>query len=325
MSKNQIIGLVVAAVVFVFVAVTSAITNSVMKSINFMDVLSEGSIYPVTGDYIGVVHVKGTMLETTTTTPFETLQYDHQRILNSIEEMKNSGNNKGLLLYVDSGGGGIYESEELHHKLMEYRNATARPVYVYMGRYAASGGYYVSAASDGRIYANMNTLTGSIGVITSYLNLYELFEEHGIKYVSITSGEHKDMLGLAKEELEGDNAVMQAVIDEMYERFVEVVAEGRGMSVSDVKKIADGRILTAKQALEADLIDGIMTYEELKELITEEWGGAVTIFEPEVELSLFASMFATANQLRTKSDAQAIIEAFEKRGNGVIMYYAQLS
>src|SRR5699024_10424797 len=174
-------------------------------------------------------------------------------------------NNKGILLYVDSPGGTVYESEELYLKLKEYKETTDRPVWDYMAHYAASGGYMVSMAAD-RIYANPNTVTGSIGVIMSGYDLTGLYEKLGIRYVSITSGENKDSSQLTDEQI----AIYQTQVDEYYNKFVGIVSEGRSMSEDDVKALADGRTYTAKQAQENGLIDEISLYEDMKDAMSKE-------------------------------------------------------
>jgi protease-4 len=188
---------------------------------------------------------------------------------------------------------------------------------------AASGGYYIAMASDKQVYANRNTITASIGVVLSYMSLHELFESLGIEDVRITSGEHKDIMSSGKKVNDADNAILQSMIDEYFDRFAEVVAAGRGMSDSDVRKIADGRIMTAKQAYEADLIDGVKTYEEVKELIHGDLGENISIYEPTTTGDFWSSLLSVSNN-RTKSDAQALIEYYEKSGNGAFMYYVQL-
>ena len=110
-------------------------------------------------------------------------------------------------------------------KLKEYKETTDRPVWDYMAHYAASGGYMVSMAAD-RIYANPNTVTGSIGVIMSGYDLTGLYEKLGIRYVSITSGENKDSSQLTDEQI----AIYQTQVDEYYNKFIGIVSEGRSMS-----------------------------------------------------------------------------------------------
>ena len=124
------------------------------------------------------------------------------------------GNNQGILLYVDSPGGTVYESEELYLKLKEYKEQTGRPVWDYMAHYAASGGYLISMAAD-KIYANPNTTTGSIGVIMSGFDMTGLYEKLGIRYVSITSGDFKDSSKMTDEQI----AVYQEQVDEFYSKF----------------------------------------------------------------------------------------------------------
>ena len=114
-----------------------------------------------------------------------------------------------------------------------------RPIWDYMAHYAASGGYMVSMASD-KIYANSNTTTGSIGVIMSGYDMSGLYKKLGIRYVSITSGKNKDRSKFTDEQI----AIYQDQINEAYEKFVNIVADGRDMSVEDVKKLADGRTYT---------------------------------------------------------------------------------
>ena len=108
-----------------------------------------------------------------------------------IDRLMMDDHNRGILLYVDSPGGTVYESEELYDRLQEYRDLTGRPIWCYMAHYAASGGYMAAVASD-KIYANMNTVTGSIGVIMSGYDMTGLYEKLGIRYYSITSGDYKD-------------------------------------------------------------------------------------------------------------------------------------
>jgi len=129
MNKKQLIGLIVAGVVFVFVCSSSVLVNTVSKrlgtSLNLSD--SESSL-PLT-PYIGVVSVEGTIMDSNSTTSFLSNGYNHKETLKLIEDMKNSASNKGILLYVNSPGGGVYESDELYLKLKEYKEETGRPVW----------------------------------------------------------------------------------------------------------------------------------------------------------------------------------------------------
>jgi protease-4 len=198
--------------------------------------------------------------------------YHHGWTMETLDRLMEDDNNRGLLLYVDSPGGSVYESDELYLKIMEYKAVTERPVYVYMGSMAASGGYYISAPAD-RIYANRNTWTGSIGVIIGTLfDVSGFLEKHGVKATEITSGANKGMGSYFEPMTEEQRALFQGLVDEAYEQFVGIVADGRGMSVDAVRQIADGRVLTARQALEASLIDEIALETDALEAIKADLG-----------------------------------------------------
>lgn len=328
MNKKQVIGLVVAAALFIITGVSSVFTNSLAETMrlssekmiqNSMEqALSGGYSFdaPLT-DYVAVVRVEGVIQQQFETGLFETPNgYQHNTTMDYIDNLMQDGNNVGILLYVDSPGGSVYESDELYQKLMRYKEATGRPVWGYMAHYAASGGYFVSAAAD-RIYANPNTVTGSIGVIMSGLDMTGLYEKLGIRYISITSGENKDSSRMTEEQLE----IYQSQVDECYERFVEVVARGRDMEPDEVKKLADGRTYTAKQALANGLVDDIGLYEDVQDLIVGE-AGTATFYELESTAgSMFSSLFGSFSGIVPKSEAQVLRELAEETHGG-LQYYA---
>ncbi|MGN1266421.1 MAG: signal peptide peptidase SppA, partial [Dorea sp.] len=225
----------------------------------------------------------------------------------------------GILLYVDSPGGTVYESEELYLKLQEYKEVTGQPVWVYMAHYAASGGYMVSMAAD-KIYANPNTTTGSIGVIMSGYDMTGLYEKLGIEYISITSGKNKDSSQMTDEQME----IYQEQVDEYYERFVDIVEDGRDMSEKEVKKLADGRTYTAKQALKHGLIDEIALYEDMQDSMQNELG-VKEIYHQELDYyeDDWMSFFYKIKEMMPKSEAQILKETAAEMESGVPMYYAE--
>lgn len=321
MNKKQLVGLIVAAVVFVFVCSSSILMNTVSKNLGTSYNLSalENSL-PLT-PYIGVVSVEGTIMDTGSTTSFMGSGYNHKRTLELIEDMKNSASNKGILLYVNSPGGGVYESDELYLKLKEYKEETGKPVWTYMSNQACSGGYYIAMASD-KVYSNRNAWTGSIGVIISLTNLKELYENIGIKGIYITSGDNKAMGAADLDLTEEQHGILQSLVDESYEQFVEIVADGRKMTKDEVKKIADGRILSAKQALNSNFIDEIATYEEVKDAFSMELGD-VEIYTPKNNDPFgLSSLFAYISSLKPRSDTEIMAELIKVNGSGVPMYYA---
>lgn len=324
MKKKQIIGLVVAAALFVGVSAASVFTNTISKNLlqsSADDIINLGGSYqfnPPSEDYIAIVRVEGTIQEQSGSSILEASSgYQHDSTMNYIDELMDDSNNKGILLYVDSPGGTVYESEELYQKLKEYKETTKRPIWDYMAHYAASGGYMVSMASD-KIYANSNTTTGSIGVIMSGYDMSGLYKKLGIRYVSITSGKNKDSSKFTNEQI----AIYQDQINEAYEEFANIVADGRDMSVEDVKKLADGRTYTAKQAKNNGLIDEISLYPDMKDAMSKKLGTS-TFYEMESDEELLQSLFSKAESLVPKSEAQVLTETAKSVESGVPMYYAE--
>lgn len=322
MKKKQIIGLVIAVVLFIVTGVISVLTNTISQNI-----LQENIGMMLTGnfefqapadDYIGIVEVSGTIQEQTSVGMFETPEgYQHTTTLEYIDNLMGDSNNRGILLYVDSPGGTVYESEELYLKLMEYKETTGRPIWGYMAHYAASGGYMISMAAD-KIFANSNTVTGSIGVIMSGYDLSGLYEKLGIRYFSITSGENKDSSVMTDEQME----IYQTQVDECYARFVEIVSAGRGMSEDEVKALADGRTYSASQALDNGLIDSISLYEDMKDTMGKELG-VDTFYSLQSSSNFLSSLFTQARELMPKSEAQILTETAAELESGVLMYYAE--
>jgi protease IV len=224
-------------------------------------------------NHIAVVFVEGVITASASGGILsEAAGYDHTFVMNSIDMAMDNTTNKGLMLYVNSPGGGVYESDELYLKIKEYKQTTNRPVYTYMGSMAASGGYYIAAPTD-KIIANRNCWTGSIGVtMGTYYDISGLLEQYGVKSVTITAGDNKAMGSytdpLTKEQL----AILQSLVDEAYDQFVTIVAEGRNMELAKVVELADGRIYTARQAMELGLVDDIGTFEEAVSKLQEDKG-----------------------------------------------------
>lgn len=258
--------LIIGAVVLVIVLMTTGcnkMVTEVKNGIKGTDITKVETDFGY--NYIGVVHVKGEISEDGTDT------YNHEYILNSIDAMINDDENKGMILCVDTPGGSVFASDELYLKVKEYQKKTGRPVYSSMQSMAASGGYYISASCD-KIIANRNCWTGSIGVTMGTLyDVTGLLEKAGIKTQTITSGKNKAM-GSSTEKMTAEQRdIMQSLIDEAYDQFVGIVAEGRKMKKSEVMKLADGRIYTAKQAKKVGLVDEIGTLQEAVEDMQKEY------------------------------------------------------
>lgn len=209
------------------------------------------------GEYIGVLHIETSISESGSSS-----LYNHSYLLSSIESMTDDERNKGIVLYLNTPGGSVYASDELYLALKKYQEDTGRPVYSAMQSMCASGGYYISANAD-KIYANRNCWTGSIGVtIGTLYDISDLLDNLGIRTNTITSGKNKAIGSNTQRLTSEQREIFQSLVDEAYEQFVGIVAEGRDMKLSKVKKLADGRIYSALQAKENGLVDEIGTFEE---------------------------------------------------------------
>ncbi|WP_428769036.1 signal peptide peptidase SppA [Treponema sp. HNW] len=205
-------------------------------------------------DYIAVLYIEGVIQDANES-------YNQDWLLDTIADLSKDRKNRGILLYIDSPGDGVYQSDEVYLALEDYKYKTENPVWAYMGPLAASGGYYIACAAD-VIYANRNTLTGSIGVISATsIDLTELLTRYGIKMTTVTAGKNKNMFNINSPLTDEHRAIMQSVADEAYDQFTQIVAESRDMPLKEVRRLADGRIYTALQAEKNGLVDYVDTYE----------------------------------------------------------------
>jgi len=160
---------------------------------------------------------------------------------------------RAVVLRINSPGGQAAASQEIYREVTRIRDA-GKPVIASIGDVAASGGYYVASAAD-KIIAEPGAMTGSIGVISTIPQIADLLEKLGIEYVIIKGGEFKDIGSPYREITPEEKELLQDMIDDVHDQFINDIAAGRGLQVEDVREIADGRILTGRQAKELELID----------------------------------------------------------------------
>lgn len=210
---------------------------------------------------------------------------------------------KGMLLSIDSPGGGVTASDILYEKVRQFRSETGRPVVASLMNVAASGGYYVACAAD-KIVAHRTTITGSIGVMIPLYNASALLKKIGISTETVSSGPFKDIASpwveKDEEQRKKERKILQSLIDEMYETFVEAVAEGRDMEVAKVRGLADGKIYTAEQALKHGLIDGIGYRDDALDVLKELAGireAHVVKYERAVSLGEVVSLWLKGPRL----------------------------
>lgn len=225
---------------------------------------------------VEVIDIAGEIAESGST-------YNQAFIEKRITIAQNDPNNVAIMLLINSPGGAVYESDETYLALMDYKEETGRPVYAYCEDYCASGGYYIASAAD-EIVANRNSFVGSIGVICGqFVDATELLEKLGIDITTVHSGANKLMGSSYKSPTEEQIAIYQKLSDEIYDRFVGIVADSRDMSDADVRALADGRIYSAQQGVDNGLVDDIMTQEEFDDHLRELLGDDISFYHQTYE------------------------------------------
>ena len=237
------------------------------------------------GDAVGVIYVEGEISNTADgIAPIQTNVASAPAIIEFLQQAESAPAVKAILLHINTPGGGVVASDEIHYQLTRMQ----KPVVVWMGDMAASGGYYIAAAAD-HIVAHPDTLTGSIGVITQILNVEELMKKVGVEMSVIKSSGLKDIGSMYREMTDDEKALWQGIINETYEHFVQVVAEGRKMDPARVRELADGRIYTGRQALELGLVDEVGNLSDAVRVAAEMGGiqGEPRLLEYQRSVSLF--------------------------------------
>ena len=223
-----------------------------------------------TGARIGIVELKGTIGETQQ-------GVDADKVVKLLKKYEKDDDIKAIVLRVDSPGGAVAPSQEIHDAVV--RTKKSKKVVVSMGNLAASGGYYVSAPAD-KIYAEPGTLTGSIGVIFMHFNVRGLLDWAKVEETTLKTGKYKDTLSPFRPVAETDKEEIQGLSDDIYGQFVDAVAKGRGLPEAKVREIAEGRIYTGRKAKELKLVDEL---GGLDDAVAAAWQLAGQGGEPKVQ------------------------------------------
>lgn len=313
--KNILAFLGVIIVIVILGHSCKGISQSFIGSIEETDLPDE--------DYVAILDVNGLIWDGENDLLSEG-GYDHQWTMEKIDAMIDDPYNVGLILSIDSPGGSVFTSDELYFKIKEYQTKTNRPVYASMQSMATSGGYYIAAPAD-KIYANRNTITGSIGItMGNHFDLSGLMERYGIKSEPLTSGPNKAMGDNTRPLTDEQRQIYASIISDAYEQFVDVVAEGRDMDKNEVQKLADGRIYTARQAVDNGLVDEIATLAEVSDKILGEEGieDAVVIEVTYEVHSIWNDLLRGAFVAMPKysGDVEAIISLVNKQSKMPVSY-----
>jgi protease-4 len=209
-------------------------------------------------DRIALIRIEGVIL-------------DAQETLGELKKFSENPSVKAIVLRIDSPGGGVVPSQEIYDAVRRVRTKSNKAVIASMGSVAASGGYYIAAATD-RIVANPGTLTGSIGVIMEMANVEGLLQKIGVEGVVVKSGKYKDVGSPLRKMSDEERGLLQTVMDDVHKQFIEAVAEGRSLEVPEVQALADGRIFTGRQAKAAKLVDELGNLEDAIQLAADVVG-----------------------------------------------------
>lgn len=219
------------------------------------------------GKSIALIHLTGTIADGEDSGTLLNPQTGVGGVLSALREVRESSNFKVVVLRINSPGGTVGTSQEIYDEVKRVK-ASGKKVIVSMGDIAASGGYYVAVGAD-KIVAHPGTLTGSIGVIFSTVNLEEVMKKIGVRSEVIKSGPYKDIGSATRAMTPEERKLLQSLIDDSYDQFVTAVAEGRNMSKEKVKTFANGSIFTGRQAKELGLVDQLGGLYESVELAKE--------------------------------------------------------
>lgn len=193
------------------------------------------------------------------------------RVREELDRARKDRSVKALVLRINSPGGGVTASDTLYHEIRKFKADTGAKVVAHLMDLGTSGAYYAALAAD-RIVAQPTTVTGSIGVIMVRLDATGLMEKAGLHALEITSGERKNMGSLFRPVSPEEKKMFQGVVDALFGRFADTVAEERKLSRDAVKQVSDGRILTSREAKAAGLIDQIGYLEDALETARKEAG-----------------------------------------------------
>jgi len=310
MQRRRWIALLIA-VVLIFMSIGVRFTTTIASGL-FADLFELDEIYFEERelregglDKIAVINLDGVIMDLGAPGLFD--EYNHEQFLLMLEQAFSNELVDAVILQVNSPGGGVHETAEIHRLIVESQELYDKPFYVSMGSMAASGGYYVAAPAD-KIFAEATTLTGSIGVIMENVNYAGLAEKHGVKFNTIKSGKHKDIMSPSRDMTAEEKDIMQSMIDEMYDEFVNVIVDGRGLAEQTVREVGDGRIYTGKQAQEVELVDEVGSLDDtIDQLMVDHNLEDATVVEYTTDLSFFGMFAVNAqNFMKNKSELDVI-------------------
>lgn len=262
----------------------------------------------LTGDKIGLCKIEGMIT-------------DANEVVKFLQELRTDESVKGVLLRIDSPGGSVAPSQELYQAVQEL--AKVKPVVVSMGTVAASGGYYAAAPAT-LIVANPGSITGSIGVRAEYVNIQGLLDKLGLKSDLLVTGKLKGAGSPTQPLTKEQRAYLMALIFDLHQQFVSDIAAARGMDEAAVAKLADGRAMTGRQALELKLVDKLggqeLAMATLRDMVKAE--ANIPVLEgPEKKLPLLPRLLGATLSAALQTLGEDAARA--RQGDGLTLQYRQ--
>ncbi|GIW23197.1 MAG: peptidase [Candidatus Sericytochromatia bacterium] len=233
--------------------------KDLLKTNNLFNDLSSLNIVDDKPD-IAIIDISGPIMYSSDDDPFSTNLGNANKIISSLEDIKNE-NIKAVLIRLNSPGGTASASQSIYQKIMSLRKNNGIKFFALMQDVAASGAYYIASACD-KIYCSPSTITGSIGVIMQVMDLTSLGNKIGYQTNVIKSGKYKDIGNSFRKMSDDEKKLLQEMINDTYNEFLKAVSNGRNMDINLVRKLADGRIYTGNQAYANRLVDKLGTQED---------------------------------------------------------------
>ncbi len=280
--------------IFIALGVTAGVVALFFLTVWVLMSVLEGSGLPL-GQKVAVVELEGIIIQS-------------EAIVRELGEHRDNPSVRAIVIRVNSPGGVVAPTQEIYSAIERVRKS-GKPVVASLGSVAASGGYYVATAAD-RIYANPGTLTGSIGVIMQVANVEGLLKKVGVDLVVVKAGQYKDLGNFARAMTPEERRILQALLDDVYNQFVDAVARGRKLDKATVESFADGRVVSGQQAKQLKMVDALGGLDEAIE-------GAATLagLPPKPRLILPRRRFSILDLLRDQlglplPDARQLLPGF---------------
>ena len=233
---------------------TIVIIVLILFSLSYTAAKLFGGTLTSTEDKIAVIEINGPITSGGFKIPLQRTGASSETLIKFLEQAEESKEIKAVLLDINSPGGTVVASREVAEKVKSLK----KPVVAFINEIGTSGAYWIASAAD-KIVADPLSITGSIGVIASYLEFADLMEKYGVTYEQLISGKYKDLGSPFKKLTPEEHRLIQKKIDKIHEAFIREVAANRKLPVQDVEKIATGEYFLGEEAKELQLVDEVGT------------------------------------------------------------------